>query len=76
VIPSDLAGRVTRADVFSTMSVQYRWCLIFYHATEEMSRHYSDRWFDSKEECEQDAEATDVGDFCCGFNFIYEKRDI
>jgi hypothetical protein len=56
--------------------VQFRWCLVFYHAMTEMSRHYSEKWFASMEECRLNAESTDVGDYCCGFEFLFESRDI
>ncbi len=57
------------------MAIQYRWCLIYYHAGEEMSRSYSQTWFTSLEACKQAADEHDF-DYCCGYKYIYEERDV
>ena len=53
--------------------LQYRWVIVLYHAGEEESRMKGETWFDSKEECLQEAESLDF-DYCCGCVFTYEVR--
>ncbi len=55
------------------MGIQYRWCLIYYHCTEEMCRTVDTVWYDCLETCKQAAEDLDF-DFCCGYAFEYEER--
>ena len=52
---------------------QYRWVIVMYHAGEEESRIEGDKWFDSKEECLEDAKSLDF-DYCCGYEVTYEVR--
>jgi len=56
------------------MVTQYRWVLVYYHAMKECGREYGDIWYDSKEECQQAAEALSF-DYCCGYDFEYETRE-
>ena len=52
---------------------QYSWILIYYHEAKAVDRVPANKWFDTLEECEADADKQDF-DFCCGFQFEFEER--
>lgn len=52
---------------------QFRWIIIFYHATEESYRVAGEKWFDTMEECIKDGDDQEF-DYCCGYGMMYESR--
>ena len=53
--------------------VEYRWVIVCFHAGVECNRIEGDKWFESKEECQKDAESQDF-DYCCGYEITCETR--